>query len=80
MTIIFNKRLGTIKSIFSGNLQNIKTLYGNEAQDYKIIWDEIIIKDDDFVLKNPQNFRVNVDTKQLEMLSQQANKYPIASQ
>lgn len=80
MTIIFNKRLGTIKSVFSGNLQTIETLYGNEAQDYKIIWDEIIINDDDFVLKNPQSFRINVDTKQLEMLIKQVNQYLIASQ
>ena len=80
MTIIYNKRLGTIKSIFSGNLQNINSLYGEESYDYKLIWDEIIIPDDEIVFKNPQNFKVNIDTKQLEIIMQQVNQYPIASQ
>ena len=80
MTIIFNKRLGTIQSIYSGDLQRIDILYGNEAEDYKLIWDEIIISDDEFVMRNFQNFKINVDTKQLEILAEQINQYPIASQ
>ncbi|MBK5243048.1 hypothetical protein [Clostridium sp.] len=80
MTIIYTKRTGLIKSIFSGNLQKMDSLYGDDAQDLKIIWDEIIIPDDNNVINTPQNFKVNIDTKQLEILEQPINEYPIASQ
>lgn len=78
MTVIFNKRTGNIKGVFSGNLQHISTLYGDESQDYMLIWDEIIIDDDMEVLYNSRNYKVNLETKQIEMLPVEI-RYPIAS-
>lgn len=79
MTIIYNKRTGDIKAIFGGNLQHIDTLYAEEAVDYKLIWDEIYVEDDMQVINNSQNFKINVITKEIEMLPT-INKYTIASQ
>jgi hypothetical protein len=75
MTVIFNKRLGIIKAVFSGTNQHISTVYGAEGQDYALIFDETIVPDDNYVMKNPKQFIVNVETKQLEMLS--VPNYPI---
>lgn len=80
MTIIFSKRTGDIKYIFSGNLQHIDTLFGVEGEDYKLIWDEICIADDNYVLENPKNFKVNTETKTLEILQSAVTNYPIAAQ
>ena len=78
MTIVYSKRTGNIKAIFSGDLQHINTAYGEESQDYMLIWDEISIEDDINVMQNSRQFKVNIETKALEMLPQ-INKYPIAT-
>jgi hypothetical protein len=75
MVVIFNKRIGTIKYVFSGNDQSIDVMYGDEAEDYKKILDQVIVQDDWNVINNWRMFKVNLDTKQIELL---ANKYPIA--
>lgn len=74
MTVIYSKSTGKIHGLFSGNLQHIKTLYPDEYQDYEQIWDEITLDDDQNVLNSPVSFKVNVETKQLELLPQY-NKY-----
>ncbi|MDP4144170.1 MAG: hypothetical protein Q8936_06740 [Bacillota bacterium] len=82
MTIVFNKRLGIIKGIFSGELQTMDVLYGDEASDFKLIWDEVLLPDDENVLRNPGNFKINVDNYPnsvfLEILPQ-VNNYPVAA-
>ena len=77
MTIFFSKRTGTIKAVFSGELQHIGTVYGAESEDYALIWDEIEIPDDNDVINKFSNYRVNVETRQLEMLPT-TNSYPMA--
>lgn len=67
MTIIYNKRTGNIKNIFSGMDQTIDTLFGEEAQDYKLIFDELIVVDNWNVINNYNAFKVNVDTKEVEL-------------
>jgi hypothetical protein len=79
MTIHYFKSNGEIYACASGE-QHIDVMYGSHSQDYLLILDEIIIDYDEFVLRNSDKFRVNIDTKNLEMLEQQVNKYPIASQ
>ena len=77
MTIFFSKRTGTIKAVFSGDLQHIDTVYGAEGEDFLQIWDEITIPDNNDVINKFSNYRVNPETKVLEMLPT-ANPYPIA--
>lgn len=67
MTLIYNKRTGTIKNVFSGMNQTIDVLFGDEAQDYKLIWDEIIVEDNWSVISNWTMFKINVETKQIEL-------------
>lgn len=67
MTIIFNKRTGSIKMVFSGDLQHISTVFGDESEDYSLIYDEITVPDDDTVIHNSKQFQINVDSKMLEI-------------
>ena len=82
MTIVFNKRLGIIKGVFSGDLQTMDVLYGVEAQDYKLIWDETLVTDDVNVIQNPDNYKVNISsyptTVFLELLPSTIS-YPVAN-
>lgn len=77
MTVIFSKRTGEIKGLFSGDLQTIANTYGEEAQDYALIWGEIQIPDDLNVVNNARGYKVNVETNQLEMAQSQI-QYPTA--
>jgi hypothetical protein len=79
MTLIYSKRTGAIKASFSG-VQSMDTLYGDEAEEYRIIWDELVLDKDEFVLNNAQQFKVNPETLALELTQDIANKYAIASQ
>ena len=77
MLIVYVKRTGIIKNVCSGDLQSMAVMFGAEAEDYALIWDEITIPEDDNVVRNKDNYRVNVVTRQLEMLPI-TNPYPIA--
>ena len=72
MVIIYSKSTGRIQSVFSGELQTIDTLYGVDAEDFKIIWDELVLPDDVGVIRNPEKFIVNTETKELELLPEYA--------
>jgi len=69
MTIIYNKRIGSIKNIFSGNLQTLDIIFGVEAEDYRIIFDELIIADNQNVIDSPKMFKVNIETKEIEIIA-----------
>lgn len=76
MSIFYYKSNGDINSICSG-IQPTKTFFGKHSLDMMQIIDSIVLPIDSFVLKNSQNYKVNIDTKQLEMLLS-VNKYPVA--
>lgn len=76
MVIIFNKRTGEIRSIFSGDLQTLDIMYGNEAADYKQILDELLIDDDINIINNWRMFQVNVVTKQVQLIPSIVSQYP----
>jgi hypothetical protein len=81
MTVIFSKRTGKIQAVFSGDLQKIENLYGGDAEDFLIIWDEIVIPDDNGVLNNKDKFIVNTETRKLELRPEFAisvGKYQVA--
>jgi hypothetical protein len=79
MTLIYNLRTGTIKAAFSG-AQDMNVLYGDEAEDYKLIWGQLVAPNDNYVLSNITQFKINTATQTIEMLPTVVNKYPIASQ
>lgn len=56
LTIYFNKRTGTIKELCSG-IQDM-SWFGDEAQDYELIYDFIVVDDDRFIFENIQMFHV----------------------
>ena len=68
MTIIYLKEYGDIKGIYSGDLQHIDTLFGDRAELYKKIYDEIVLPDDPNVINNYRLFKVNSETKEIELL------------
>ena len=77
MTIIYYKANGKIKDVFGGELQTIANTYGELADSFALICDELEIDDDIVVSRTPWSFKVNIETKQLEILPV-VNKYPIA--
>lgn len=77
MTIFFSKRTGNIQAVFSGNLQHIAIVHGANAEDYMLIWNELEAPDDNDVINTPNNYRVNVKLKRLEILPN-INPYPTA--
>lgn len=69
MTIIYNKRTGSIKNIFSGNDQTLDIIFGSESEDYRIIFDELIVDDNWNVIDSSRMFKVNTDTKEIELMA-----------
>lgn len=72
LTLFYNKRTGEIKELCSGS-QNMDW-FGEEKQDYMLIFDFIVIDYDAYVLNNSHQFYIsdeNVKLKQDSVL----NKY-----
>lgn len=78
MTIFYRKADGAIKRTTTG-IQNMG-IFGDEAEDYSLIWDYVILDKDEYVLRNPFNFRVNPTTKQIEIKESNMMKYKIAKE
>ena len=76
MTIFYSKSSGDIKSLATG-IQDMD-MFGVNAADYSIIWDFVVLAIDDYVLKNPDQFKINLATKTLEMLAGAMPEYPTA--
>ena len=56
LTIYFNKRTGTIKELCSG--EQDMSWFGDEQQDYGLIYDFIVVDNDSFIFENIQMFCV----------------------
>lgn len=56
MTIFYNKRLGIIQSIVTGT-QNM-SYFGEQEEDFKIIYDYIVVDKDEYVINNSSYFIV----------------------
>ena len=63
MTIFFNKRTGKIMQISTG-IQDMNA-FGDEKEDFELIWDFIVVEKDTFVMSNTDQFLVNIETKEL---------------
>lgn len=56
ITLFFNKRTGAIKEMCSG-VQDM-TRFGDEQQDYELIFDCLTIDYDSYVANNPNQFEI----------------------
>ena len=63
MTIFFNKRTGKIMQISTG-IQDMNA-FGDEKEDFELIWDSIVVEKDTFVMTNSEQFLIDVETKEL---------------
>ena len=63
MTLFYSKKTGEIKSFATG-IQDMN-YFGNDKEDYTLIWDYIVIPRDDKVLRNLEMFKINLDNKEL---------------
>ena len=56
MTVFYNKRTGVIKSLCQG----VQTMdyFGDEAEDYALIWDYIHIDYNELIFRNTNMFKV----------------------
>lgn len=76
MTLYYSKSSGDIKSFCTG-IQDM-SLFGSNKEDFSLIWDYIILDKDEFVLSNITQFKINLDTKQLEIKQETIIQYQIA--
>lgn len=56
MTIFYNKRLGSIQAVVSGSQD--MSYFGEEEEDFKQIYDYIVVDNDEYIIKNSYNFIV----------------------
>lgn len=56
MTIFYNRRLGSIQAI-AGGIQDM-SYFGEQEEDFKIIYDYIVVDNDEYVINNSSNFIV----------------------
>lgn len=63
MSIFFNKRTGKIMQIATG-IQDMNA-FGDEKEDFELIWDFIVVEKDTFVMSNTEQFLVDIETKEL---------------
>lgn len=56
LTIFYNKRTGDIKEYCTG-VQDMNW-FGDEKQDYEIIFDYIVIDYDGYLMNNPHMFKI----------------------
>lgn len=63
MTIFFNRRTGRIMQISTG-IQDMNA-FGDEKEDFELIWDFIVVEKDTFVMSNTEQFLVDSETKEL---------------
>lgn len=56
MTIFYNKRLGSIQAI-AGGTQDM-SYFGEEEEDFKVIYDYMVVDNDEYIIKNLSNFIV----------------------
>ena len=56
MTLYYSKRTGEITA-FSTGIQDM-SFFGDNKEDYEIIWDFVVLEKDTYVLENRDKFKV----------------------
>lgn len=63
MTIYYRLKTGEIKMMMSDTCD--MSVFGEEQEDYELIWDFIVIEMDEYVRNNRNQFSVDIETKEL---------------
>jgi len=77
MTLFYSKSTGQIKSFCTG-IQDM-SYFGIDEEDYSIIWDFIIVKLDNFLVNNYQNFVVEEGVVKIRKDNMGVPDYPISN-
>ena len=79
MTVFYSKSTGEIKRACSG-IHDFK-MFVIDAEDFSSIWSLTVIKKDDNVLQNPNNFKMDLSGAEpiLSIKQEAVNQYPVAS-
>ena len=56
LTVYYNRRTGVIKELCGG--EQDMTWFGEEQEDYELIFDHLVVEHDGYVLSNPHQFIV----------------------
>ena len=79
MTIYFRKLNGEIKIIMSGSYD--MDVFGDEKEDYIMIWDYIVVEYDEYVRFNCKQFKVDLENKSLIFVTPTSvSKYAIVNE
>lgn len=63
MTVYYRKKTGEIKELVSDACD--MSIFGEESEDYELIWGYIVVEIDETVRNNRNRFVVDLDTKEL---------------
>jgi len=81
MTVFYSKSTGIITNCCTG-IQDM-SFYGKLQADYEQISERVVFNRDDFadrcdsVLANPNSFKINLETKTLEIKAEFVPQYPV---
>lgn len=80
MTIYYFKSTGKIYAVATG-IQDMN-YYGDNAEDFKLIIDYIVVPKDETVINDFTRFKINTETKQIEILQSAIPNYnyPVAKE
>lgn len=79
MTIFYFKSNGDIYSACTGT-QDINIFFGEHSNDLKLILDSVVLTNDDYVLRNIRQFKIDITKTPVELVMlPQANNYKMAT-
>lgn len=76
MTLFYSKSSGEIQKHCTG-VQSMAYFNVNE-EDFSLIWDFVVLPKDEYVMSNKSMFKINLQTKTLEIKPDQIPSYPVA--
>ena len=65
LTLFFSKKTGKICSYCASETPQDMSFFGDNEDDFSIIWDYLVIEHDPFVMKNIDFFKIDLETKRL---------------
>lgn len=77
VTVFYYKTNGDIYNFATG-IQDQNIFFGEHSVELASILDQIIVPKDEYFLRNSKQFKVNIDTKALEILPN-VIQYPVAN-
>lgn len=75
MTIFYSKSSGIITMVMTG-ISDFK-VFIDQAEDYKLIWDFVVVNKDEYVLYNYKNFII--ENGEVKLKKDKVQEYPISN-